>query len=99
MVKGKRKLGLVWGGLLFMLVLAVLSTVGAFSSVYASQIADEPEVAVQRTVDVMAGDTLYQIAKTYCPDGENPRSYMKKIMKANGLAKSDLYEGQILLLP
>jgi len=82
-----------------MLILAIMSTIGAFSSVHASQIADEPEAAIHRTVDVVAGDTLYQIAKTYCPDGENPRSYMKKIMKANGLSNSDLVEGQILRLP
>lgn len=58
-----------------------------------------PVSAAKVTVDVCPGDTLWEIASAHLPEGENVRSYMNKIKKANGLKNSDLKSGQILVLP
>ncbi|WP_438445762.1 LysM peptidoglycan-binding domain-containing protein [Gorillibacterium sp. sgz5001074] len=57
------------------------------------------KMTVQETVDVCPGDTLWDIASSHLPKGENVRSYMNKIKKANNLKNTDLRAGQILILP
>jgi Na+-translocating ferredoxin:NAD+ oxidoreductase RnfG subunit len=52
-----------------------------------------------RTIDVIAGDTLWSIAQTYKPASQDTREYVSRLKKANGLKSSLLYEGQVLLLP
>lgn len=59
----------------------------------------QPASSAKRTVDVCPGDTLWDIASSNLPEGENIRSYMNKIKKANGLKNADLKSGQILILP
>lgn len=56
-------------------------------------------LAVQVTVDVCPGDTLWDIASAHLPEGENVRSYISKIKKTNHMKSSDLKAGQILILP
>jgi len=52
-----------------------------------------------RTIDVIAGDTLWSIAQTYKPASQDTREYVLRLKKANGLKSPLLYEGQVLLLP
>jgi Tfp pilus assembly protein FimV len=59
----------------------------------------KPVNVTKRTVDVCPGDTLWDIASSHMPDGENVRSYMNKIKKLNGMKNADLKSGQILILP
>jgi LysM repeat protein len=51
------------------------------------------------TVDVIKGDTLWSIANEYAPAKVSVSSYVRKIMKLNGLKNSAIQEGQLLLLP
>ena len=50
------------------------------------------------TVTVEKGDTLWDLAKEYGKGGDI-RRYIYKIEKANNMTSSDIYEGDVLLLP
>jgi len=49
-------------------------------------------------VEVVSGDSLWNLAKKYYPDC-NPRDGVYKIMEANNMIDSTIYEGDILMLP
>jgi hypothetical protein len=51
------------------------------------------------SVDVVKGDTIWSIANQYAPSKVSVTSYVRKIMKLNGLTKPDIQEGHLLLLP
>jgi len=48
---------------------------------------------------VEPGDTLWDIAETYAPEGVSVKMYVKQIMVANDLKESALEVGQVLRLP
>ena len=50
-------------------------------------------------VDVIKGDTIWSIANQYAPSNVSVSSYIRKIMKLNGLVKPNIQEGHMLLLP
>lgn len=59
----------------------------------------QAEVQEIVTIDVCAGDTLWDIASSHLPEGKSIRSYMNQIKKANHMKTSDIQEGQLLILP
>lgn len=48
---------------------------------------------------VSAGDTLWQIAQKASRESKDPRRLVYDIKKANGLRSSNIYPGQVLLVP
>jgi len=48
---------------------------------------------------VVVGDTLWQIAETYTPAGEDVRTTIFGIREANGLENSVIVPGQVLRIP
>ena len=59
----------------------------------------EASAQAVQLVDVISGDTLWTIAQQHLPEGENVRSYVYKIKKANGLKGSNIRERQQLVMP
>ena len=52
-----------------------------------------------RTVEIAAGDTLWSLAEKYAPSARQVRKYVYEIKDVNGLETSDLYVGQLILVP
>ena len=52
-----------------------------------------------RIVEVKSGESLWQIAKLYCPENEDIRMCIYEIKSINGLAGSEIYAGQTLTVP
>ncbi|HZG88479.1 LysM peptidoglycan-binding domain-containing protein [Paenibacillus sp.] len=48
---------------------------------------------------VEPGDTLWDIAEEYAPEGVSVKAYVKQIMIANSLEQAALEVGQVLRLP
>ena len=48
---------------------------------------------------VVTGDTLWDIAATYTPAGEDVRHTVLDIRRANGLQDSVIFPGQVLEIP
>lgn len=46
------------------------------------------------THQVQAGDSLWDIAGDYCPDGVDRREWVDEIQALNGLENSDIHPGQ-----
>ncbi len=47
---------------------------------------------------VTRGDTLWEIASGYCPDGMDKREYISRVSRINNIG-SYIYPGEVLLLP
>lgn len=47
---------------------------------------------------VQSGETVWDIAKQYCPDGTNVRRFMYKIAEDNGLKNYIIHTGERLVI-
>ena len=52
-----------------------------------------------RSIEVQSGQTLWQIASVYVPEGEDLRAFVWELKKINHLENSNLYPHQILQIP
>lgn len=50
------------------------------------------------SIQIEAGDTLYDIAKEYAPDGVDDDEYVRNIMKINRLTDYDINAGKYLVI-
>lgn len=81
---------------------AVLALVAALGWSLASQQAVAGQVGEAipvSTVTVAAGETLWDIARTYTAPGADVREVVDRLVDLNGLAGSSLQAGQELLVP
>ncbi|MDO5331629.1 MAG: LysM peptidoglycan-binding domain-containing protein [Bacillota bacterium] len=51
------------------------------------------------TIEVMPGDTLWQIARSFGPKGKDVREVIYQICKINSVSAETLKAGQTLLIP
>ncbi len=77
----------------FMGTLIVILIITAFA--YTAYGYKEPSGKI---VMIQKGDTLWDLAKANCDDGDI-RIYLHKIKEVNHLKNSDIYEGAMLVLP
>ena len=56
------------------------------------------EEAIHNTYIVHKGDTLWEIASDYCPDGDL-RQYVFELKKLNQIINDTIYDGQIIQIP
>lgn len=60
--------------------------------------AEETPVPVVEHV-VVAGDTLWDIASRYVPEGEDVRPMIAAIRESSGISSSTIHPGQVLQVP
>lgn len=51
------------------------------------------------TVEIQSGDTLWELASQFGPDGTDPRKVVKEICRINGISADQLRPGQEILIP
>jgi LysM domain len=82
---------------LFALCVGAAAVVGI--AVPGTVVADEPgTVATTRTVVVLPGDTLWDIAQRVA-SADDPRTTIYEIRRLNGLSNADIRVGEELLVP
>lgn len=59
--------------------------------------AEQPEITVEHVVE--PGESLWDVAQSITPAGEDVRDTLYRVRRLNGLASSTLQVGQQLLLP
>lgn len=59
---------------------------------------DRPDVSAPRTHVVQSGESLWSLAGEFGGAGD-PREFVYRIKKLNGLETSDVFPGQKLILP
>ncbi len=104
--------GLLWVVAVLILVWMLVDTVSASASQTSEgghgstlPMQDEPPVsiehqtAVERTIIVQAGDTLWTIARDHKPEQMKIRVYLEQLKSVNGLEGSIIHEGMQLTLP
>lgn len=52
-----------------------------------------------RYVTVQSGDTLWEIAETYLPQGSDIRSFVWELKKINRLESGEVFKNQVLQIP
>lgn len=85
-----------------LLVLAVLLVLAATAMIFSgapSALADWVGGPQYVSVTVQPGDTLWGYARTYAPEGMDPRDYVLQIQQANDLPTSRVTAGTQLDLP
>ncbi len=88
------------GRLVFLLLFVALAFAALSLLSGHSAATDQPGAPVPtRTVQVHAGDTLWEIAGTMVEPSEDVRSVIGRIKDMNGLSSSSIQQGQVLLLP
>jgi LysM repeat protein len=86
---------------LLALFMLISFTFGALVQAY-SGTSDPDDATVKqevRYIYVKSGDTLWSIAKSNNPDGQDIRAVILQIIRVNGLEGSVLQVGQKLILP
>lgn len=74
---------------------ATIATTSA-TTMSASPVSVQPE---KQQIIVGIGDTLWSIADSHAPKGQDIRTYIQKVKQANHLSSSALRAGQVLVLP
>ncbi len=85
-----------------LLVLAVLLVLAATAMIFSgapSALADWVGGPQYVSVTVQPGDTLWGYARTYAPDGVDPRDYVLQVQQANDLSTTRVTAGTQLDLP
>lgn len=80
------------------LVISILLVVLIFNSV-SKVSADEYLVETYRTVEIMPGDTLWDLAEANKPAAMSTKEYIKYIRKINRMDDTILISGQYLVMP
>ena len=82
----------------FAAVIMVFSLVAVFTGLMVNAGAASQEHEVYKTVLVVRGDTLWEIATQYAQNTD-PRAFIYKIKKLNQIEGDDIFVGQELLIP
>lgn len=82
-------------GLVLLVVLAVMS----YLSLSGTLTADALEDKVTEYYQIQKGDTLWEIAKRYQAPNEDIRAVIYEIRQLNALESTDIYPGQVLIVP
>ena len=83
---------------IFMILAVSISSLLMFAFISPSKTNADAEHKTQ-TVYVGAGDTLWEIANTYCDCEDDIRNTVYKIKKINNLKSADLVVGQAIEVP
>ena len=85
-----RKFVFILMAMFFVLFAGVFSFAGA---------EEEQKEVYYQAVTVYAGDTVWSIAKHYCPEQTSTKEYVQQIMEFNKMKGEFIRSGQQLLLP
>ena len=61
--------------------------------------ADETQNYTYKSIKIIKDDTLWSIAKKYCPESVAINDYLKIIRETNSLSTDHIIEGNYLLVP
>ncbi|EXX89821.1 LexA family transcriptional regulator [Paenibacillus darwinianus] len=86
---------LIAAGLFFLILFTGFAIVQSGASGTKAEAAAKGE----RTIIVSSGDTLWEIARSVQPEGDDVRKTVYMIKKRNGLSGSALQAGQSLIVP
>nr|MDD6336147.1 LysM peptidoglycan-binding domain-containing protein [bacterium] len=92
-IKRLRVISPVRFGMFLFVVFVLVSLLVLTVTVRAGQQAQGVEVTVQ------SGDTLWQLARPYCPGRRDARDYIAYVMEVNGLQSTVIYPGQVIMFP
>ena len=81
--------------MVLMIILLVMS-VNSFLGFYSAKSFTEQQYI---EVEIMYGDTLWDIAKTYMADYDDTRKSVYMLAQLNDISPNELKEGQVLLVP
>lgn len=84
-----------------LLTLATLVILGALAFIFPPQAqgsSSQPETKISRTVTVLHGDSLWDIAQQVAPE-QDSRDVINRIMQINDLSSSQVQPGQVLEVP
>lgn len=81
------------------IVLILLVSVGVITTIFGLNNAEGTTKQQYVQVEVLPGDTLWQIADEYMPSNMDPRESVYVICKHNNISASELRAGQILKIP
>lgn len=84
---------------LYKLVIVLLLIFSGFTLVNQVFASTENTPAMEKTVVVEPGDTLWNIARQYKPSDMRTVVYIEAIKKSNHLNQTDLQAGEVLTVP
>ena len=61
--------------------------------------ADETQDYTYKSIKIVNDDTLWSIAKEYCPKSVSMNDYMNMVRETNGISTEHIVEGNYLLIP
>ncbi len=76
------------------ILFSIISMISGFSN-----LKDNRNISEYRTVNVIEGDTLWNIAKENISEKEDVRDYIYIIRKVNNLESANIHSGDQLLIP
>lgn len=82
-----------------LLLLTCTGVVSAFTSSNNSNDSNSTQKKSLKTVIVMPGDTLWEIATEHKPQGKDIRRYIYSMKQINDLHMSSIQPGEVLILP
>ena len=79
--------------------LASLATIAAISLSTVVVHADTEQNYVYESIQVMDDDSVWSIAKKYCPSDMDINEYIDEVEAINGISSDYIVEGKYLLIP
>ncbi|QOX62758.1 LysM peptidoglycan-binding domain-containing protein [Anoxybacterium hadale] len=79
-----------------LMILFVFSTAGTVFGAYNSESLMKP---IYSEILVQSGDTLWDLAQEFGPEGKDTRMVIHEICRINELQANDIYPGQKILIP
>lgn len=79
-----------------MIMFVMLSIAANVAGTDKYQVSDKDDYII---VEIQSGDTLWDIAKTYGPEGKDTRRVIHKISLINDIGPEELRPGQELMIP
>ena len=79
--------------------LTVIALIMALGVTWAMRSEAAPDGIVEATVVVAPGETVWDIANQYVPDGTHPQTYVAHVLRYNDLEAGAVLPGTVLRLP
>lgn len=79
--------------------LTVVALILALGVTWAMRSEAAPDGIVEATVVVGPGETVWDIATQYVPDGTHPQAYVAEVLRTNDLDAGSVQPGTVLRLP
>ena len=79
--------------------LTVVALILALGVTWAMRSEAAPEGVIEATVVVAPGETVWDIANQYVPDGTHPQAYVAHVLRYNDLEAGSVLPGTVLRLP